>query len=234
MNSSFLTTLTRALPSVGRPSQLRISPIKSLRLFSSTPAAHDIEAARDLERQILGTLKPKAATDASKSALDDLFGSTGAGRSPQGTSMQYQRMADSFSMESDMLTQPYADRSPPYHLHVYAHKHNTILTLTRPNGNPMLSLSCGYLGFRKGGRAGFDPAFQLASHFFAQMQERGYMAEIKRMELIFRDFGLGREAFTKVLLGNEGKNIRGTICRVTDSTRIKFGGTRSRHERRLG
>ena len=58
--------------------------------------------------------------------------------------------------------------------------------------------------------------------------------EIKRLEVVFRDFGPGREAFTKVLLGSEGRNIRGLVSRVTDATRLKFGGTRSRKVRRLG
>lgn len=98
----------------------------------------------------------------------------------------------------------------------------------------MLSMGCGRLGFRKGGRSGYDPAYQLASHVFAQIQEKGWLLDIQRLELVYRGFGPGREAFTKVLLGNEGKNIRGLVCRVTDSTRIKFGGTRSRKVRRLG
>lgn len=98
----------------------------------------------------------------------------------------------------------------------------------------MLSMSCGNLGFRKAGRAGYDPAYQLAAHVFGKIHEKGILLEIQRMELILRDFGPGREAFVKVLLGNEGRAIRGLVSRVTDATRIKFGGTRSRKSRRLG
>lgn len=137
-------------------------------------------------------------------------------------------------MEDEMLTNPYPDRAPPHHLHVFTHKHNTILTLTRPNGNPMMSMGSGQIGFRKGGRSGFDPAYQLCSHVLAQIQERGYLLEIQRLEIIYRGFGKGRDAFNKVILGNEGRKIRGLVSRVTDSTRIKFGGTRSRRVRRLG
>lgn len=136
--------------------------------------------------------------------------------------------------DADIIKQPYGDRHPPHHLHVYSHKHNTILTLTRPNGNPLLVKSCGHLGFRKSQRSGYDPAYQLATHMFAQMQEKGLLLQIHRLELVFRDFGPGREAFTKVLLGNEGQKIRGLVGRVTDGTKIKFGGTRSRKVRRLG
>ena len=49
-----------------------------------------------------------------------------------------------------------------------------------------------------------------------------------------RGFGQGREAVTKALLGVEGQGIRGKIVKVSDATRLKFGGTRSRKIRRLG
>ncbi|WEW61590.1 hypothetical protein PRK78_007081 [Emydomyces testavorans] len=116
---------------------------------------------------------------------------------------------------------------PCHHLHVYAHKHNTHLTLTRPNGGPMLSLSCGSIGFRKSHRGGYDPAHQLSAYLMAKIQERGFLMDIKRLEVVLRGFGPGREAFTKVLLGNEGSKIREKVVRVTDATRLKFGGTRS-------
>ena len=57
---------------------------------------------------------------------------------------------------------------------------------------------------------------------------------IKRLEVVLRDFGPGREAVTKILMGAEGKALRDKIARVMDSTRLKFGGTRSKRPRRLG
>ena len=57
---------------------------------------------------------------------------------------------------------------------------------------------------------------------------------IKGVEVVLRDFGPGREAVTKILLGSEGKLLRGRILRVMDGTRLKFGGTRSKKPRRLG
>lgn len=95
-------------------------------------------------------------------------------------------------------------------------------------------MGCGQIGFRKAGRSGFDPAYQLSAHVMSQIQDKGLLMEIERLEIVFRGFGKGRDAFVKVLLGNEGRNLRGLVTRVTDSTRVKFGGTRSRHERRLG
>jgi small subunit ribosomal protein S11 len=135
----------------------------------------------------------------------------------------------------DLTENPYADkRPPPFHLHVYAHKHNTHITLTRPNREPMLSLSCGSLGFRKSHRGGYDPAYQLSSYVMGKIQERGFLMDIKTLEVVLRGYGPGREAFTKILLGDEGRTIRNLVIQVTDATRLKFGGTRSRRVRRLG
>jgi small subunit ribosomal protein S11 len=57
---------------------------------------------------------------------------------------------------------------------------------------------------------------------------------IDRLELILRGFGDGREAIKKILLGSEGMLVRPRIVRVTDATRLKFGGQRSKKPRRLG
>ena len=57
---------------------------------------------------------------------------------------------------------------------------------------------------------------------------------IRALEVVLRDSGPGREAVTKILLGSEGKVLRSRILRVMDSTRLKFGGTRSKKPRRLG
>ncbi|OJD38737.1 mitochondrial ribosomal protein subunit s18 [Diplodia corticola] len=122
----------------------------------------------------------------------------------------------------------------PYHLHVLATKHNTHMTLTRPDRNAIISVSAGNIGFRKAGRNSFDAAYQLAAFVLGNIQERGLLMEIKRLELVFRGFGDGREAVRKAIMGSEGMNIRNRIVRVTDATRLKFGGTRSPKPRRLG
>ncbi|GAB1196262.1 hypothetical protein APSETT444_005531 [Aspergillus pseudonomiae] len=216
MNTTFASSLLKALPSVGRQCQLRTSSIRLIRPFSSTHATSASDAKgknRQIERQILNA-KPEAAADENSalSAITKMMQGERT-RTNQNVSRDYSRMAE--SLEAEMIKQPYADRAPPHHLHVFSHKHNTILTLTRPNGNPLLSMSCGHLGFRKGHRSGYDPAYQLTSHVFGQMQERGYLLDINRLEVVFRGFGLGREAFTKVLLGNEGKNV--LLVPVTES-----------------
>jgi len=122
----------------------------------------------------------------------------------------------------------------PHHFHIYATRHNTHITLTDPNRNPQISLSCGNIGFRHSGRKHYDSAYQLASLVMARMQEKGINNKIEKLEVILRGFGAGREAVTKALLGSEGRLVRNKIIRVTDATRLKFGGTRSKKPRRLG
>ncbi|KAL1872087.1 hypothetical protein Daus18300_004456 [Diaporthe australafricana] len=122
----------------------------------------------------------------------------------------------------------------PYHFHIYSHKHNTHVTVTKPNRDAILSLSCGNLGFRKSQRKHYDSAYQLGAYVIDKLQQQGWHSKIGSLEVSLRGFGAGREAITKVILGNEGKLLRGKITKVSDSTRLKFGGTRSKRPRRLG
>ncbi|MCJ1484441.1 hypothetical protein MMC06_004612 [Schaereria dolodes] len=123
---------------------------------------------------------------------------------------------------------------PPHHLHIYSTKHNTHLTLTKPDRGPIISVSAGSLGFRKAGRGTYDAAYQLGAYMMGRIQEQGLLTKIGKLELVLRGYGRGREAVTKILLGSEGMNLRPRICRVTDATRLKFGGNRSKKLRRLG
>lgn len=121
-----------------------------------------------------------------------------------------------------------------HHLHVYSHKHNTHITLTDPKRNAMVSVSCGNIGFKKAARGSYDAAYQLAAFVMLRIKDMGWLPRIKKIELAYRGFGQGREAVTKAILGTEGKDIRPLINKLSDSTRLKFGGTRSKKPRRLG
>ncbi|KAJ5939527.1 hypothetical protein N7466_002661 [Penicillium verhagenii] len=234
MNSFSMNTLAKALPSVCRQSQSQVASLRTVRPLSTSSSvfANFRDRTRSMESQILNRDTESPSDSSPLSAITQMMqGSSDSGSAARVRS-DYSRLAE--SLEADMMKNPYADRAPPHHLHVFCHKHNTMITLTRPNGNPLMSMGCGQIGFRKAGRSGFDPAYQLSSHVMSQIQERGYLMDIKRLEVVYRGFGKGREAFTKVLLGNEGRNVRGLVSRVTDSTRVKFGGTRSRKVRRLG
>ncbi|KAK8156175.1 mitochondrial ribosomal protein subunit S18 [Phyllosticta citrichinensis] len=122
----------------------------------------------------------------------------------------------------------------PHHMHVVCSKHNTHITLTMPDRNPIISVAAGNLGFRKHHRSSFDAAYQLGAWVLTQIQERGLLPEIRELEVVFRGFGDGREAVRKVIMGSEGMSIRPKIVKVSDATKLKFGGTRSKKPRRLG
>lgn len=122
----------------------------------------------------------------------------------------------------------------PFHFHIYSHKHNTHVTVTKPNRDAIVSLSCGNLGFRKSQRKHYDSAYQLGAYVIDKLQQQGWHNKIGALEVVLRGFGPGREAITKVILGNEGRLLRSKISKVSDSTRLKFGGTRSKKPRRLG
>ncbi|GAB0135080.1 hypothetical protein EsDP_00003431 [Epichloe bromicola] len=125
------------------------------------------------------------------------------------------------------------DEQEPYHFHVYSHKHNTHITCTKPNREPIISMSCGNIGYRKSRRGTFDSAYSLTKYVLERLIHTGWPMKIQRLELVLRGFGQGREAVVKVLMSPEGKILRDKIVRVADSTRIKFGGTRSEKPRRL-
>ncbi|KAI9829126.1 MAG: hypothetical protein M1832_000149 [Thelocarpon impressellum] len=151
-----------------------------------------------------------------------------AGRSGTNNTMDYDLSA---ANPANALS---AEHRPPHHLHVYATKHNTHITLTKPNRDAIISVAAGNIGFRKSARGSYDAAYQLAAYVMNRIQEQGLLAEILKLELVLRGFGSGRDAVTKALMGSEGRNLRGKVVRVTDATRLKFGGTRSKKPRRLG
>lgn len=181
--------------------------------------------------------RPSVCTHAKKARDMSTGGPSALSKLSASTRVTRNANNDSASMTfrlNQVVQYGYAIQDPPHHLHVYSHKHNTHITLTQPNREPLLSMSCGNIGFRKAQRSKFDAAHQLASFMMGKIQEEGHLLTMKRLEVVLRGFGPGREAFTKVLLGPEGKNIRNMVCRVTDATRLKFGGCRSKRVRRLG
>ena len=163
-----------------------------------------------------------------------------------------QGIAQNAQSEASTRTSGGVSADEPYHLSVYAHKHNMHLTFTEPSRSPILSYSAGNLGLRKAQRGSFDAAFQLTTYTMRKMAEKQWRPGGKGMvgnktmtlndtdvkergiEIILRGYGPGREAFQKALMGTEGRAVKPLVVKVTDSTRLKFGGTRSPAVRRLG
>lgn len=96
-----------------------------------------------------------------------------------------------------------------------------------------LHYSAGMLGFRKSNRAEYEAAYQVSTRLFKAIEEKNLLAPNDKVEIVLKDFGKGREAFSSALQGKEGAFIRPHIVRVTDNTKLKFGGARSKKLRRL-
>jgi small subunit ribosomal protein S11 len=147
---------------------------------------------------------------------------------------QFQSIIPGPGGEFKNLSQQEWEADHRHHIHIYAHKHNTHITLTKPNRDALISVSCGNIKFKKAQRGTYDAAYQLAAFVMSRIQDKGWLRDITSIELVYRGFGPGREAVTKAILGSEGKNIRPLVTKLSDSTRLKFGGTRSKKPRRLG
>lgn len=96
-----------------------------------------------------------------------------------------------------------------------------------------LHYSAGMLGFRKSNRAEYEAAYQVSTRLFKAIEEKNLLSPNDKVEVVLKDFGKGREAFSSALQGKEGAFIRPHIVRVTDNTKLKFGGARSKKLRRL-
>ncbi|CAG5157063.1 uncharacterized protein ALTATR162_LOCUS4856 [Alternaria atra] len=206
----------RSLTSAIRASCRHTQPLR--------PFSH---STRDLNAAPTDRNKPPSSMDSLLSNVDSNFRNAGPDH--------FKNMipnADGTSFQN--LAPREWDEDDKHKLHVYATKHNTHLCLTQPNRNPLISVSCGNIGFRKAGRGTYDAAYQLAAFLMNRIQDKGLLPQIQKLELIYRGFGPGREAVTKAILGSEGKRIRPLIVKLADSTRLKFGGVRSKKPRRLG
>ncbi|GAB7348401.1 hypothetical protein MBLNU459_g6834t1 [Dothideomycetes sp. NU459] len=220
--------------------------MNSLRSFVCTSCRRAQSAA---PLRIPSAARPLSTT-APRPAADPIFGAlSNAQRSSSGSSTTISDLLnarpDGPPSELDRVRLSGSAADIPGHvLHVYATKHNTHITFTQPPkkdpSDPtkvkdvLLSMSAGNIGFRKAGRGSYDAGYQLAAFVLKQLQERGLMNQIHKVDVVMRGFGAGREAVTKALLGQEGRNLRNKIKTIKDATRLKFGGNRSPKPRRLG
>lgn len=146
-----------------------------------------------------------------------------------------------------------------YYLHCLTSHSNTLLTLTNHKHEPLMWTSAGLCGFKKAARGGYEAGFRSTTMMLEKMKQKeddDLALEIKtrtepqrvqktqakkqkpmfkpaQIELVIKDFGLGREAVMKALMGVEGDYYRNKITKVIDATPLKFGGVRARAVRRL-
>lgn len=156
------------------------------------------------------------------------------------------------------IVQPLRDPGR-YHLHCLTSHSNTILTLTNHKHEVVMGTSAGMCGFKKAARGGYEAGFRAMCNMLERMRdkedadaaksakERADPSRVQRVaankrkppfhpreiDLIVKDFGLGREAVMKALHGVEGDRYRGLVRSVIDATPLKFGGVRARAVRRL-
>lgn len=207
-------------------------------ISSSGPSSSPIAPSQSLAsaRRVSPSLHPKAVQTPNNSTMDALSKLLQTNQVARKSQDESRAGTDIERVASQGYLVDYRAerRQEPHHIHVYATKHNTHITITRPDNGPIISKSAGSLGFKHSQRKHYDSAFQLAAYVFGKLHESGKSRDITKIAVIMRGFGAGREAVTKALLGSEGRYLRGKIVSVSDSTRVKFGGTRSKKARRLG
>ncbi|CAK7211899.1 hypothetical protein SBRCBS47491_001279 [Sporothrix bragantina] len=245
-SSSTSTTSSSILTVLRRP----CAATQPIRMFSSSaarkadqpPEGSGTEAPASASADTAASSKPPRPSSASlMEGLADLLpmsrdGSAapaGSAQSPSSFSAA-PRLSTGFDDLNLMKKDADQHMQGNYHFAVYAHKHNTHVTVSKPDGKVILSLSGGNLGFRKSNRGSYDAAYQLGAYAVDKLYQGNWHKKIQHMRVTLRGFGPGREALTKILLGTEGRPLRDKITQVSDTTRLKFGGSRSRAPRRLG
>ncbi|KAI1300054.1 hypothetical protein F5Y03DRAFT_364868 [Xylaria venustula] len=226
--------------------RLLVNTTSKLSTLSLRPARQSIRAFSQTCRRQQDE-QPPAARPSLLSRLSGMQSGRAPGSSTQNGMSQIERVlatdtlsramnqpSDSILGDSTEEQENWGPAHEPFHFHIYAHKHNTHITVTKPNRNAILSMSAGNIGFKKSKRGSYDAAYQLSAYVLDKLNQGGWHRKIKSLEVVLRGFGQGREAVTKVLLGSEGRLLRPHIKKVSDATRLKFGGTRSRKPRRLG
>ena len=229
-------TQRRAVQSI----KTALAPKQQLRCFSQSASRYDDKPTQNASSQ------PQRRS--STGILQNIYGASPAQQTNPSSAMGnlsnssiFQTLGksslDTSSLFGNARSQPAEptreDDLEPFHLHIYCHKHNTHVTCTKPNRDAIISMSTGQVGFRKGKRKGYDSAYSLTKYVLERLLHTGWPPKINRLELVLRGHGKGREGALKVLMSPEGKIMREKIVRVSDSTRIKFGGTRGQRARRL-
>lgn len=108
-----------------------------------------------------------------------------------------------------------------------------VLYYLRLPHHPKIHVSAGQLGFRKAQRSEYEAGYQVSSKMFKLIEEKKLLGSNDKIELVLKNFGKGREAFLAALQGKEGTMIKPHVTRISDNTKIKFGGVRAKKARRL-
>jgi small subunit ribosomal protein S11 len=206
------------------------TPISFLRSISSTPARWadppKKQPLRPADALMEGLYGPSRSSKGQTHSMAEISKALGGSGTPAGVNT-------AALLDPTQSVAAPEDALEPYHFHIYSQRHNTHITCTRPNREPIISMSCGNIGFKKSRRGTFDAAYSLAKYVLERLIHTGWPPKMNKLEVVLRGFGQGREAAVKVLMSPEGKVLRDKIIRVADNTKIKFAGTRAKKRRRL-
>ena len=143
-------------------------------------------------------------------------------------------MRNPLTLSSNDFSRRINPDKPIYHLCWKSTKHNTVGTFTNELGNPRAWVSGGACGFKHSRRGDYESGYQCVVRIFKKIEEELLIAKQPfQLEILFKGFGQGRLALESVIMMSEGDKIRPLVCKVTDRTPLKIGGTRARKARRL-
>ncbi|KAI0080713.1 translational machinery component, partial [Panus rudis PR-1116 ss-1] len=117
---------------------------------------------------------------------------------------------------------------PRYRLYVTATRNNTLITFTRPSGNPIATITGGTVGFKGAKKSSYEAGYACATKAFGLIKQVKEEENKMDLELFLSGFGQGRDAVYRALMSEEGSWVKDMIVRLTDKTPIKIGGTRSK------
>ncbi|OBZ76269.1 putative cardiolipin-specific deacylase, mitochondrial [Grifola frondosa] len=118
---------------------------------------------------------------------------------------------------------------PQYMVFVKATRNNTTTTLTKPNGDPIITLSGGKVGFKSSNRASYEAGYQCIVGIFKQLELEMNKGDLE-WQLYLKGFGQGRDAAYRALIAAEGTTVKQFLTSVTDRSPIKIGEVRLCHQ----
>ncbi len=109
-------------------------------------------------------------------------------------------------------------------LSIHSTYNNTIVTLTDPQGNTIITSSAGSLGFN-----GAKKATPYAANKVGEViGEKAAQAGLKEVRVVVRGVGTGREAAIRGVISH---GI--AVTKIVDQTPVPFNGPRARKARRI-
>jgi small subunit ribosomal protein S11 len=125
-----------------------------------------------------------------------------------------------------------------FRMYVMSTRNNNFVTFTRPSGLIVKTVSAGLVGYKGSNKSSYEAGYQCATEAMKSMTEWFATTEEPlplnpKVHLLLSGFGRGREAILRALQVPEHENIRNMVCRLTDRTPLKRGGTKPKKKRRL-